>query len=109
MFQYDVFSSTVSAARPDGASLFTEKFIIECSHPEVLVTRSPTSRRRAGAGKIPLGLEVDLAIDGKRCQFSEKGQRMASARIAISDRAGATNARHCADDRAKKAINTGFE
>lgn len=29
LFQYDLFSSTVSAARPDGSSLFTEKFIIQ--------------------------------------------------------------------------------
>lgn len=29
LFDYDVFSSTVHAARPDGTSLFTEKFIIE--------------------------------------------------------------------------------
>jgi len=29
IFDYDVFSSTVHAARPDGQSLFTEKFIIE--------------------------------------------------------------------------------
>jgi urease accessory protein len=29
LFQYDVFSSTVRAKRPDGAELFTEKFIIE--------------------------------------------------------------------------------
>lgn len=28
VFDYDLFSSTVHAARPDGASLFTEKFII---------------------------------------------------------------------------------
>lgn len=29
LFHYDLFSSTVHAARPDGASLFTEKFVIE--------------------------------------------------------------------------------
>lgn len=29
LFDYDLFSSTVSAERPDGASLFTEKFIVE--------------------------------------------------------------------------------
>ena len=29
LFDYDLFSSTVHAARPDGTSLFTEKFIIE--------------------------------------------------------------------------------
>ncbi len=29
LFQYDVFSSTVRARRPDGAELFTEKFVIE--------------------------------------------------------------------------------
>ena len=29
LFQYDLFSSTVRAARPDGTSLFTEKFIVE--------------------------------------------------------------------------------
>ena len=29
LFQYDVFSSTVRAQRPDGAELFTEKFVIE--------------------------------------------------------------------------------
>lgn len=29
LFAYDLFSSTVHAERPDGASLFTEKFIIE--------------------------------------------------------------------------------
>lgn len=29
LFQYDLFSSAVHAARPDGSSLFTEKFIIE--------------------------------------------------------------------------------
>lgn len=28
-FEYDVFSSLVSAARPDGSSLFTERFVIE--------------------------------------------------------------------------------
>ncbi|CAA2142018.1 Urease accessory protein UreH [Hyphomicrobium sp. ghe19] len=35
LFQYDVFSSTVSAARPDGTSLFTEKFIIEPAQTNV--------------------------------------------------------------------------
>ncbi|MEO8340759.1 MAG: urease accessory protein UreD [Nitrospirota bacterium] len=29
LFQYDVFSSTVRAQRPDGIELFTEKFVIE--------------------------------------------------------------------------------
>jgi urease accessory protein len=29
LFQYDVFSSTVQARRPDGTELFTEKFVIE--------------------------------------------------------------------------------
>ena len=29
LFDYDLFSSTVSAERPDGASLFTEKFIVQ--------------------------------------------------------------------------------
>ncbi len=29
LFQYDVFSSTVRARRPDGTELFTEKFVIE--------------------------------------------------------------------------------
>ncbi len=29
LFQYDVFSSTVRAKRPDGTELFTEKFVIE--------------------------------------------------------------------------------
>lgn len=29
MFQYDLFSSTVHGERPDGTSLFTEKFIVE--------------------------------------------------------------------------------
>jgi urease accessory protein len=29
LFQYDVFSSTVRAQRPDGTELFTEKFVIE--------------------------------------------------------------------------------
>jgi urease accessory protein len=29
VFHYDLFSSTVHAERPDGASLFTEKFVIE--------------------------------------------------------------------------------
>ena len=29
LFQYDVFSSTVRAQRPDGAELFAEKFVIE--------------------------------------------------------------------------------
>jgi urease accessory protein len=29
LFEYDVFSSTVQATRPDGAELFTEKFVIE--------------------------------------------------------------------------------
>lgn len=29
LFQYDLFSSAVHAARPDGTSLFTEKFILE--------------------------------------------------------------------------------
>ena len=29
LFEYDVFSSTVQAKRPDGAELFTEKFVIE--------------------------------------------------------------------------------
>ncbi len=29
VFHYDLFSSTVHAARPDGTSLFTEKFVIE--------------------------------------------------------------------------------
>jgi urease accessory protein len=37
LFQYDLFSSTVRAARPDGASLFTEKFIVE-------PRRSPVTR-----------------------------------------------------------------
>jgi urease accessory protein len=29
LFQYDLFSSSIHAARPDGTTLFTEKFIIE--------------------------------------------------------------------------------
>ena len=29
LFQYDVFSSTVQAQRPDGTELFTERFVIE--------------------------------------------------------------------------------
>jgi len=29
LFEYDVYSSTVQAKRPDGAELFTEKFVIE--------------------------------------------------------------------------------
>jgi urease accessory protein len=29
LFEYDLYSSTVSAARPDGTALFTEKFVAE--------------------------------------------------------------------------------
>jgi len=29
LFEYDLFSSTVQATRPDGAELFTEKFVIQ--------------------------------------------------------------------------------
>lgn len=35
LFQYDLFSSTVHAVRPDGASLFTEKFVIEPHHASI--------------------------------------------------------------------------
>ena len=38
LFQYDVFSSTVSAVRPEGRSLFTEKILVE---PAVRSVRRP--------------------------------------------------------------------
>ncbi len=42
-FQYDVFSSTVSAVRPDGRSLFTEKYLVQ---PALRTVRDPGAMGR---------------------------------------------------------------